>query len=209
MRNQLIALSFALVSCGLPWSVRAASVVQEPIATTPDELYQQRFVWFYDTVVISGMSTRNWRPYRGRYRAPLDGADFYRAIERPDLASRYRVRRAVRVSLYVSGFAALGVGFVLAARHHETAGVIVAAAGLGTAFVTGLTANDPVGESEARFLADQYNRKLKADLRLAPPGEEVGPAAGESRSQVRSNVTWQLLPAVSPTQAGVAWVLAF
>ena len=178
----------------------AATVVPEPVPTTPAELYQQRFVWFYDSVTIEGTMARPWRPYRGKYRAPLDGADFYRAIDREDLASRYDVRRGVRIGLMAGGFAALGGGFVLLVSKHETAGVIVGVGGLLTAFVGGVMATDPISESEARFLADQHNKALKAQLNLGSSHEARTP---------RAKVAWHLFPSIAASQASLTWVLAF
>ncbi len=56
--------------------------------------FERRFVWFQDWVTYSGETGAYMGSYavplKGKYREPLEGAEFYDAIDRPDLADQYR-----------------------------------------------------------------------------------------------------------------------
>jgi hypothetical protein len=180
---------------------RAEDLVVAPAPRDAVETYQQRFVWFYDYVTISGIFGRSWRPYQGKYRAPLDGEDFYLAIGRPDLASRYRARYGLRVGLLVGGgVVVLGAWGILASKH-EGAAVAAAVGGFGTMFVGSLLATDPIGESEARQLADEYNKGLKGTLNLGLGGATPAPRRPIGRGLV--------LPTIAVSGGGLSWLQSF
>ena len=50
-------------------------------------------------IELDSNGRRTWSAYRGKYRQTLDGADFYDAVDRPDLASSYRRRHAAKLTL--------------------------------------------------------------------------------------------------------------
>jgi hypothetical protein len=200
MRLRVIAvLVVAIIDPALP--ARAEELVTAPAPQNAAETYQQRFVWFYDSVTITGIFGRSWRPYQGKYRDPLDGTAFYRAINRPDLASRYRARYGLRVGLLVGGGLVAIAGWGLMISRRQDAGWAVAAGGFGTMFVGSLIATDPIGESEARQLADEYNKGLKGALDLGLGGETPPPRRPVGRALV--------LPTVAVSGGGLSWLQSF
>lgn len=65
--------------------------------------FAEKFVWFQDWVTVSGETGAYMGsysvPYRGKYREPLEGADFYEAVNRPDLAEEFRSNRRIKTAL--------------------------------------------------------------------------------------------------------------
>jgi hypothetical protein len=126
--------------------------------------YQQGFVWFYDSVSLAWFG-RRWKPYLGKYRGDLDGADFYRAVDRPDLAASYYRRRTLQVFTVVAGVAASLYGMGKLQSDRSTAELFFFG-GLAAYSVGIYLPIDPANESEARQLADAHNHALKARLGL-------------------------------------------
>lgn len=144
-----------------------------PLAKNVAELpaYQERYVWFHDSVTIFYGSLsmgigRRWSPYLGRYRKPLDGASFYEAVNQPDLAASYNRRLAIKVLLFVAGLgtAIYGMSRLSAQKSHA---FTVFAAGGALNLAAWIVSTDPVDESEARRLADMHNKALKASLTVS------------------------------------------
>jgi hypothetical protein len=76
-----------------------------------EEEWQHKAVWFQDWAGINqyGAIVSTWSiPLRGVQHERVDGARFYDAIDRPDLARQFRKKHGVRVGLAVSGAVALG-----------------------------------------------------------------------------------------------------
>jgi hypothetical protein len=168
-----------------------------PTGAALDE-YQQSFVWFYDG--HSGLG-RHWVPYLGKYHEPLSGAAFYEAIGQPDLASSYRVRRALNITMYAGG-TILWVYGLFAFRNSGwlTAGCVVGGFAVGA--IGYFRSNDPVDEPTARQLADEHNKRLK--LRLGLP-RDLSP--DQSPQPVMRG--WNVSAVISPGGGAVALRLNF
>lgn len=106
-------------------------------------------------------------------RTRLDPAEFFRTVEREDLARSYERRMTIgRVSAVV-GLAGLAFGAVLLARDtkdaYMAAGAISAGGGalaLGVGALFFRYAN-PVSEDEARYLADMHNATVRERRRMS------------------------------------------
>lgn len=195
--------------------VTALGRQREPASGANVDAYQQRFVWFYDsvTVVYGGFGGfgawfgRTWIPYQGRYRQPLEGGDFYRAVERPDLASRYARRQATRIGLVVAGVGAEVYGFTQFRSHSSAAGYAVLG-GLVAIFVSWIIDADPVNEPEARQIADVYNKALKSRLGLASLPRPTTPTpdaeAARAKADRREDGPW-----AAPRGAALALEIQF
>lgn len=110
------------VSPGEGLSARTADEVAGQVATyratntQAQESYDQSFIGFDDWAAITqtGQVVRTWtQPWQGKYRRPLEGADFYRALGRNDLAERYRSSRSTKIAITVLGVVVGTVGVVL------------------------------------------------------------------------------------------------
>jgi len=130
------------------------------------ETYQRQFVWFND-VVINGSWGRRFSPYRGKYHEPLLGSDFYSAIDRPDLATRYNVWRGIQVTMEFGGAAVALSGLYLFHSHPTLGGDLFIGGGLAAVVGIFLTP-EVVDEQNARRLADEHNKRLKRQLGLWP-----------------------------------------
>jgi hypothetical protein len=88
-------------------SSAVSSSVQEAQTDREEALatFSEKFVWFQDWVTYDGQSGAYMGSYtvpmRGKYREPLEGAEFYEAIERPDLAEEYRRNSRIKTALGV------------------------------------------------------------------------------------------------------------
>jgi hypothetical protein len=130
------------------------------------------------------------QPFLGKYRKPLDFEDFNTSVERPDLASRFRTRKWVRIGLWGGSLAALTATVIAASNipkcetgsdlYHLCSGkerqqkslaigVGLASLGIGTAlaFIPFFINPQPIEPAEARRLADEHNQKLKLKLGIA------------------------------------------
>ena len=85
-----------------------------------EEQYDEQAIGFDDfgSVVTSRgtvTGTVQWSsPYQGKYKKPLVGADFYRALGRSDLVKQYEDRAALKTGLLVGGGLALLAGTIAA-----------------------------------------------------------------------------------------------
>jgi hypothetical protein len=121
-----------------------------------------------------------------RRKTPLVGADFYLAVDRPDLAERYRVRALNKEVGSVTGGLALTAGLAwglldglgtglrngLAGRNDEVSPFpwITAGAGLGLLLVSAGISPDPVSESERMELVRAHNNKAVTLVPQLEPG---------------------------------------
>jgi hypothetical protein len=172
------------------------------------EQYDEQAIGFDDFggVVNShgSVSTLQWSsPYQGKYKRPLEGVDFYRAIGRTDLVKRYEDRAALKTGLMVGGGLALLAGVitasVAAASQIPTCPSItpgsfqiptcstptpidpavgaIAVGGIvagGIVFIAGAGVDpDPVGTVGKRQLAETYNRELWQRLSSEPHADAV------------------------------------
>lgn len=156
---------------------------------------------------VAGASQR-WFPYQGELKARLELAEFYRLVGRTDLMDSYRRRHAMMVGLYwgggalaigsaMLGFAALDADQGTFSRLRSAAlaglcgGLVAIAAGRWLQ-----SAPQPIGENEAKSLAEQYNGRLRRQLGL--------PAAARARTR-----DVRVVPYVSARDAGIALATAF
>jgi hypothetical protein len=84
------------------------------------EQYDEQAIGFDD---FGGVVTEDGRvtgtvqwvsPYQGKYKRPLVGVDFYRAVGRPDLVKQYEDRAALKSGLMVGGGLVLLAGLITA-----------------------------------------------------------------------------------------------
>jgi hypothetical protein len=86
------------------------SALPPPLVDVPRadalEQYDEQAIGFDD---FGGVVTEDGRvtgtvqwssPYQGKYKKPLVGADFYRAVGRPDLVKQYEDRAALKSGLW-------------------------------------------------------------------------------------------------------------
>jgi hypothetical protein len=186
--------------------------------------YDQKYVGFDDIVVANryGAVATGVIPYQGKYKRSLQGAEFYRAVDREDLARQYESKHAARmtvVTLSIIG-EAVGLGLMLYAigdtctdqSGFETpchsgamyAGATLASASLIIMFIPLFMKDDPVTPDQARAIADAHNHALKRQLGL----EESG-AAPRASGRDRARVRWSLAPTVSSQGGGLAFGLQF
>jgi hypothetical protein len=147
--------------------------------------YRQQAIGFGEELLVTdeGRSvSRDWTAHQGELRLPLTGAQFYEAIDRPDLAKKYQRRRTLaRRSLVVVGASVASMAVFMAVPligDHDGFDTQFKIAGAGTvislisAFVAFGYAHhyahtmNPVSESEAKQLAEQHNQRLRERLGL-------------------------------------------
>jgi hypothetical protein len=155
---------------------------------------------------VAGVS-KHWYPYRGVAKARLEPAAFYKLVGRNDLVDTYQRRRrtmlgllwgggVVAVGSTLVGLASLGTDSENSSRLHI--GVLVGLCVGLSAAATGRylqTSLEPISDSEARALAEQYNKRLRRSLGL--------PLSARLRRDVR------VLPYVSGRDAGLAVATVF
>jgi hypothetical protein len=144
--------------------------------------------------VASRTRLPEWLFLRGELDQRLDPAAFYHLVGRDDLAWAYRRRRGLMIGSFVLGGAALvaagvllstddtpycereltpdGHGRCLRIHYPSLTGAGGALIGLGvTSALIGLYFSahpQPIGEDDARALADAYNQRLRRRLGLPP-----------------------------------------
>lgn len=76
--------------------------------------YNRKYIWYeswYRYKKDTGTVVRRWIvPYQGKYKKPLKGSNFYKTLERPDLAREYRKRIGIIAGLVGGGAAVSGAG---------------------------------------------------------------------------------------------------
>ena len=173
------------------------------------EQYDEQAIGFDDfgSVVTSHgavTGTVQWSsPYQGKYKKPLVGADFYRAVGRADLVKQYEDRAALKTGLLVGGglvfLAGVITATVIASSQTTTCTPITPGSftlptctgptpvdpAIGWLAVGGIVAGggvmiagagidpDPVGSVGKRELAEAYNRDLWQKLSSEPHADAV------------------------------------
>lgn len=190
----------------------AAKAVLETVSATSNagaqQKYDEQYLDFEDWSAVNqtGVMLRWSEPYQGKYRKRIEFEEYYKLVERPDLASAYNRRAATRTGLIVGGVVvavgSLAIGLAASGREdcsindpgfsscidrNREKGQTAAAVGLAGSLVGCVAAlagwaidPQPVEPSEARRLADMYNTKLKSQLGLA-----AAPAARVEKSNLR------------------------
>lgn len=155
---------------------------------------------------VAGAS-QHWYPYRGVAKARLQPDAFYQLVGRNDLVDKYQRRRTTMLGLmWGGGVVALGsalVGIASLEADSEKISRLQAGALVGVcvglaAVATGRylqTSLEPISDSEARAIAEQYNKRLRRSLGL--------PLSARMRRDVH------VLPYVSGRDAGLAIATAF
>jgi hypothetical protein len=174
------------------------------------EQYALKHIGFEEFVAVStrrGYVVSQWSvPYEGKYKKPLEGADFYQKVGRADLTSAYQDKMTLKVVTGLVGAGAMVGGGIFTgaavlgerekcdvfsndfsdcldrsgkefdARFSRALGGIgIFAGGIGLLGVAILINPHPITPSEARELADGYNKKLAADLGLSDDGAPAAP----------------------------------
>jgi len=196
-----------------PDVVPSDSALPPPPADVPradaQDQYDEQAIGFDDfgAVVASHgtiTGTVQWSsPYQGKYKKPLLGQDFYRAVGRDDLVKQYEDRAALKTGLLVGGGLALLAGTiaatVIASSQTTTCSAIapgsftlptctgpgpvdpvlgvLAVGGIvggGIAVVSGASIDpDPMDTVGKRQLAEAYNRELWQRLTTEPHADGV------------------------------------
>jgi hypothetical protein len=196
-----------------PDVVPSDSALPPPPSDVPraaaQELYDEQAIGFDDFggVVSSHgtvTGTVQWSaPYQGKYKKPLPGVDFYRAVGRPDLVKQYEDRAALRTGVLVGGGLAMLAGTiaatVIASGQTTTCSAIapgsfalptctgpspvdpavgfLAVGGIvggGIALIVGASIDpDPMGTVGKRELAESYNRDLWQRVSTEPHADGV------------------------------------
>jgi hypothetical protein len=182
---------------------RAEEIAPPVHPASAAEAYELGYVGFREMISLDSNGHRTWSAYRGKYRETLDGADFYLAVDRPDLASGYRRRHATRVILLTGGIGVAVAGALLAGDGARSAGGVMLVGGIAGAVASLFVEPDPVGETEARMLADLHNKALRRELSV-PPVEERNVL-----SQMSAPSAWSLSPLVGRSAGGVMLVASF
>ncbi len=163
------------------------------------EEYAKRFVWFQDMVGVNqyGGIVAHWsNAYQGKYRKVLSSEEFYRAVDRPDLAEQYASNHSQQVwagtmmSVGLLGVIGGGTWWLVEgidssydANASTTVPMIVTGASAAL-MIGGIVISpskvQPVTPSEARELADKHNQKLKHKLGLPEDYSPFPQPSGES-----------------------------
>ena len=87
-----------------------ASPVDRPAPISNQEAiraYERRYVWFEDWVGVdarSGALVAHWtQPYKGKFKEPLEGEEFYEEIGQQELASQYATTSNIRTGVLLGG----------------------------------------------------------------------------------------------------------
>jgi hypothetical protein len=186
--------------------------------------YRNEFVG-YDGIDITITGGNGWsradvktRFYLGELKQPLDGADFYKAVDRDDLAGEYETRDTTRNVLMVGGIALAVASLIPLTQYQDCdifgpegtydactssnedlmiwATVLVGVGGL--SFTVGHFMNaDPVDDAARRNLAEEHNAGLKTGLHL------------DARAGKPHRRAWNLRPSVGRSYQGVSLALSF
>ena len=135
-------------------------------------------------------TNKTWHVFIGdTTRTEIERTEFYRLVDREDLATRYERRRTIAMVAIATGLSAVALGgFLMLGDKQDsytTAGgftVVGGVVALGVGAYCGWTANT-VSEDEARYLADVHNatnRERNRRLRLSAFPGGAGVTAGGS-----------------------------
>ncbi len=181
--------------------------------------YEDRFVWFGDMASVAsgtGEVLGTWSvPYKGKYREPLDGREFYDYVGRTDLGDKYESRMGTRRRLLFGGlFGMIGGGALAGWGMYDSiendgsmqfgvAGLVLVGLG-GVGMTVGATVNpNPVDNPTCRRLAEDFNRQLAAELGLEPLSQQHEPT-GDGLATSLTIVPW-----LGPETGGIAMRATF
>jgi hypothetical protein len=208
----LFAFAFVASSGSFAPVARAASAPSDPTAVPPIELHEVVWGGRHGEMQHAKVPFQNG--------SILDGANLYRALDRPDLVSAYHTRAAAKFALMGVGLAGLlagGIATAVTMPHqscdfvpvndplaapmiacHTTGGGTAHDVALGATlaspllFVAGmLISTDPVGTAERDRLIDAFNA---AHAR----------SEADARSPAQPAVAIGVAPTLSPEGAGLA-----
>lgn len=167
------------------------------------EAYDRQFIWFHEMFGVNqyGAVVATWsQVYQGKYRAELEPEEFYIEVGRPDLADEYssNTKRAtwsgVLTTLGVLSSVGGGSWWLTNAirggsdEGHSTSLPKALTIGGVVAMIVGPILGPgqlhPVEPSEARELADEYNKKLQEELGIS---SGYSPLPEESRRRMDFN----------------------
>ena len=219
-------------------NARAADEVATQVSTykadnkKAQETYELYYIGFDDWAAVTqtGRVMNTWtQPWQGKYKKPLEGAEFYRVVGRKDLADKYASTNRTKGVICALGVVVAAVGIYIAATAMSTStpnyssdnpadwqskddttqllwGAIIAGIGAGMITIPWAVSSHPVDAPEARRLADQHNMKLKTKLGLSSNEDD----SGESRShRASARITAMPAPFASPGGGGLALVGSF
>jgi hypothetical protein len=167
--------------------------------------YEREFIWFQDVYLTYNYAvTRYSLAFQGRHRTPLQGSQFYRAVGRDDLATRYTIRRRIRLIGILGGTAVTLGGFAYAYLGREdcdafggdfnacldrnqdrfTRGLVIGLVGAGVSAITVFINPHPVSPGKARALVDEHNTALREKLGL-PRDHDATPTSLRARPGVQ------------------------
>lgn len=203
-RGTVLAEKAASDATGRGVSKEAANAVTDVTKSVPSsddvmEEYEKSYIGFEDFARVNANSgavlSTHSVPYQGKYKKPLEGAAFYQAVGRLDLAEQYRQRFNTRTAMGIGGILGIVAGAAVIAMPLITEtcsmgspefsactapslyiGGGMIAGGAVLALMTGSYNPDPVTPSEARELADKYNKSLKTRLNLAADESKPAPS---------------------------------
>ncbi|MCC6808731.1 MAG: hypothetical protein IT381_15000 [Deltaproteobacteria bacterium] len=80
-----------------------------------NEGYDSEFLWFDGQYKDrDGRVSQKWRPVlAGKYGKPVDPIEFYNRVERPDLADKYKSRKATKLGLGITGAIVVPAGVLM------------------------------------------------------------------------------------------------
>jgi len=156
-----------------------ALLASAALALGPEETATSRAAQDQYDLNFIGFDEGVTTPFQGKYRKPLEGVDFYKALGRQDLLALYQQRNGLRWTLLAGGVVGMMAGTVVPASilflsdwdgTTRALGYLIS----GGVFLTGLLfyfigtiwSPDPVTPSEARQLADEHNVDLRKKLGL-------------------------------------------
>ena len=101
----MVRSSVVVLAAASPVGTPAARAEQRD-ETSLQEEYDRHFIGFENFVAVdpkTGAVRRATEVYEGRYRKPIEGADFYRKVGREDLAQEYALRAGRQSTLRIAG----------------------------------------------------------------------------------------------------------
>lgn len=178
-------------------SEAALGVLQvEKTKSSASDEYEKKRIWIEDLTLVNqyGQPVASLsNVYQGKYKKPLIGADFYRAVGRADLANKFEASNRSRKRWGTAGFTTMMAGTVLSLASlnylDEKEGTTMLVGGLGLVLAGPMIARGgpgnphPVSAEEARQLVDEYNESLKASKGVS----SAEPTTAASRYAVSVN----------------------
>lgn len=169
------------VSPGAVGAVGSLSAQERLSAEEALERYERTYLWFEDWVAVTrtGAVVASWsNPLQGKHKKRISPAEFFEAVDRPDLAATYRSRQAWKTGLSLGGSVLTlgGLAYLLVEILGDMDGgfdstpLIIGGSVMTGGIVLGLVAGSmnpyPITNVEAKELADEHNKKLRRQLGL-------------------------------------------